>query len=45
MESTVHPHCGMGTYVFIEDGEMIPITIMVTLRSSWKAWGWFMRRQ
>jgi len=26
VEFTAHPHCGMATYVFIEDGEMIPIT-------------------
>ena len=25
-EFTVHPHCGAATYVFIEDGNMIPIT-------------------
>jgi uncharacterized radical SAM superfamily Fe-S cluster-containing enzyme len=26
IEFTVHPHCGAGTYVYIENGEMIPIT-------------------
>ena len=26
VEFTVHPHCGMATYVFVEDGEIIPIT-------------------
>jgi len=26
VEFTAHPHCGMATYVFIEDGEMVPIT-------------------
>ncbi|MCZ7392344.1 MAG: tetraether lipid synthase Tes [Candidatus Methanoperedens sp.] len=26
VEFTVHPHCGTGTYVYIEDGKMIPIT-------------------
>jgi len=26
LEFTAHPHCGMATYVFIEDGEMVPIT-------------------
>lgn len=25
-EFSVHPHCGAGTYVYIEDGRMIPIT-------------------
>ncbi len=26
LEFTAHPHCGMATYVFIEDGKMVPIT-------------------
>jgi uncharacterized radical SAM superfamily Fe-S cluster-containing enzyme len=26
IEFTVHPHCGAGTYVYVEDGKMIPIT-------------------
>ena len=26
VEFTAHPHCGMATYVSIEDGEMVPIT-------------------
>lgn len=26
VEFTVHPHCGTGTYVYIENGKMIPIT-------------------
>lgn len=26
IEFTAHPHCGMATYVFVEDGEIIPIT-------------------
>ena len=26
VEFTAHPHCGMTTYLFIEDGEMVPIT-------------------
>lgn len=26
IEFTVHPHCGAGTYVYIEEGKMIPIT-------------------
>ncbi len=26
VEFTAHPHCGMATYVFIEDGEIFPIT-------------------
>ncbi|MGB8218068.1 MAG: radical SAM protein [Candidatus Methanoperedens sp.] len=26
IEFTVHPHCGTGTYVYVEDGKMIPIT-------------------
>jgi len=26
VEFTAHPHCGMATYVFIEDGEIVPIT-------------------
>lgn len=25
-EFSVHPHCGTGTYVYIEDGKMLPIT-------------------
>ncbi|UCE16995.1 MAG: radical SAM protein [Candidatus Bathyarchaeota archaeon] len=25
-EFTVHPHCGTATYIFIEDGKIIPIT-------------------
>jgi len=26
LEFTSHPHCGMATYIFVENGEMIPIT-------------------
>ncbi len=26
VEFTAHQHCGMATYVFVEDGEMVPIT-------------------
>jgi len=26
VEFTTHPHCGMATYIFIENGEMVPIT-------------------
>ncbi|UCC33451.1 MAG: radical SAM protein [Candidatus Bathyarchaeota archaeon] len=26
VEFTAHPHCGMATYIFIEDGEIVPIT-------------------
>jgi uncharacterized radical SAM superfamily Fe-S cluster-containing enzyme len=26
IEFTVHPHCGTGTYIYIEGGKMIPIT-------------------
>ncbi len=26
VEFTVHPHCGTGTYVYVENGKMIPIT-------------------
>ena len=26
VEFTAHPHCGMATYVFIENGKMLPIT-------------------
>ncbi len=26
VEFTAHPHCGMATYVFIDEGEMVPIT-------------------
>ncbi len=26
VEFTAHPHCGMATYIFIEDGQMVPIT-------------------
>ena len=25
-EFTAHPHCGMATYVFVENGEIVPIT-------------------
>lgn len=26
LEFTAHPHCGMATYIFVENGEIIPIT-------------------
>ncbi len=26
VEFTAHPHCGMATYVFVEDGKIVPIT-------------------
>ncbi len=26
VEFTAHPHCGMATYVFVENGEIIPVT-------------------
>ncbi|MEM2102448.1 MAG: radical SAM protein [Candidatus Bathyarchaeia archaeon] len=26
VEFTTHPHCGMATYLFIEDGQIVPIT-------------------
>ncbi|MCX9011046.1 MAG: radical SAM protein [Candidatus Methanoperedens sp.] len=26
IEFTVHPHCGTGTYIYVENGRMIPIT-------------------
>ncbi|VVB97737.1 7,8-dihydro-6-hydroxymethylpterin dimethyltransferase [uncultured archaeon] len=26
IEFTVHPHCGTGTYVYVEEGKIIPIT-------------------
>ena len=26
VEFTVHPHCGAGTYIYVEKGKMIPIT-------------------
>ncbi len=26
VEFTAHPHCGTATYIFIEDGEIVPIT-------------------
>ena len=26
VEFTVHPHCGMATYLFVENGEIVPIT-------------------
>jgi uncharacterized radical SAM superfamily Fe-S cluster-containing enzyme len=29
VEFTVHPHCGAGTYVYVENGKMIPITRFV----------------
>lgn len=31
VEFTAHPHCGMATYVFIEDGKLIPITRYVNV--------------
>lgn len=32
IEFTVHPHCGTGTYVYIEDGKMIPITRFIDVK-------------
>lgn len=29
IEFSVHPHCGAGTYIYIENGKMIPITRFV----------------
>ena len=26
VEFTAHPHCGMATYIFVEDGKIVPIT-------------------
>jgi len=26
VEFTAHPHCGMATYIFVEDGQTVPIT-------------------
>jgi uncharacterized radical SAM superfamily Fe-S cluster-containing enzyme len=26
VEFTAHPHCGMATYIFVEDGRIVPIT-------------------
>jgi uncharacterized radical SAM superfamily Fe-S cluster-containing enzyme len=26
VEFTAHPHCGMATYIFIEDGKIVPVT-------------------
>ena len=26
VEFTAHPHCGMATYILVEDGEIVPIT-------------------
>jgi len=26
VEFTAHPHCGMATYIFVENGEIVPIT-------------------
>lgn len=26
VEFTTHPHCGMATYIFVENGEIVPIT-------------------
>jgi uncharacterized radical SAM superfamily Fe-S cluster-containing enzyme len=32
IEFTVHPHCGAGTYVYIEEGKMIPITRFINVK-------------
>jgi hypothetical protein len=36
LELTVHPHCGAGTYVFIRDGKMIPITDFINVEGFMK---------
>jgi len=39
VEFTVHPHCGMATYVFVEDGEMVPITRYGNIEKFMKSMG------
>lgn len=31
VEFTVHPHCGAGTYIYFEDGKMLPITRFIDI--------------
>jgi uncharacterized radical SAM superfamily Fe-S cluster-containing enzyme len=35
VEFTAHPHCGMATYLFIENGKIIPITQKATIEKFW----------
>lgn len=37
VEFTAHPHCGMATYVFVEDGEIVPITHYANVEKFMKA--------
>ena len=37
VEFTAHPHCGMATYVFVEDGKLVPITRYVNVDKFMKA--------
>jgi len=39
VEFTAHPHCGMATYVFVENGEMIPITRYGNIEKFMKSMG------
>jgi uncharacterized radical SAM superfamily Fe-S cluster-containing enzyme len=35
VEFTAHPHCGMATYLFIENGKITPITQKATIEKLW----------
>jgi len=37
VEFTAHPHCGMATYLFIENGKITPITQKATIEKFWKS--------
>jgi len=37
VEFTAHPHCGMATYIFLEDGDIVPITRYVNVDKFIKA--------
>jgi len=39
VEFTAHPHCGMATYVFVENGEMTPITRYGNIEKFMKSMG------
>ena len=39
VEFTAHPHCGMATYVFVEDDEIVPITSYGNIEGFVKAMG------
>jgi uncharacterized radical SAM superfamily Fe-S cluster-containing enzyme len=32
VEFTVHPHCGTGTYIYVENGKIIPITRFIDVK-------------